>query len=95
MTRARSPTRVRAFELERAAYKVLGTDGFGRCGLPRQPARILRSDPPLCDRRRAEVLADDGEMLASMVGEAIKKYGIDPNEPNPVTLWSTVKGTPA
>ena len=30
-------------------------------------------------------LADEGKVAMSVVEEAIKKYGINPNKPNPVT----------
>jgi pyruvate dehydrogenase E1 component len=31
-------------------------------------------------------LADDGELPAAKVAEAIKKYGLDAEKPNPVTV---------
>jgi pyruvate dehydrogenase complex dehydrogenase (E1) component len=31
-------------------------------------------------------LADQGEIQASVVQAAIRKYGIDPNKPNPVAM---------
>jgi pyruvate dehydrogenase E1 component len=33
-----------------------------------------------------KALADEGEVPAKTVSEAIKKYGIDPEKPNPVTV---------
>jgi pyruvate dehydrogenase E1 component len=33
-----------------------------------------------------KVLADAGDLESSIVVEAMKKYGIDPQKPNPVTV---------
>jgi Pyruvate dehydrogenase complex, dehydrogenase (E1) component len=33
-----------------------------------------------------KALADDGKLPVSRVTEAIEKYGIDPEKPNPVTV---------
>ena len=33
-----------------------------------------------------KALADQGAIKASVVAAAIKKYGIDPNKPNPVSV---------
>lgn len=30
-------------------------------------------------------LADEGKIATSVVADAVAKYGIDPNKPNPVT----------
>ena len=34
----------------------------------------------------AKALADDGAVKPALVAEAIRKYGIDPAKPNPVTV---------
>jgi pyruvate dehydrogenase E1 component len=33
-----------------------------------------------------KALADEGQIPAAKVSEAIKKYGISPDKPNPVTV---------
>jgi pyruvate dehydrogenase E1 component len=33
-----------------------------------------------------KALADQGEIKSQVVSDAIKKYGIDPEKPNPVTV---------
>jgi pyruvate dehydrogenase E1 component len=33
-----------------------------------------------------KALVDEGEMEASVVSDAIKKYGVDIGEPNPMTV---------
>jgi pyruvate dehydrogenase E1 component len=64
----------------------LGTDGFGR-----SDARAALRDHFEVDRRYIAVttlqaLADDGALDRKTVSEAIEKYGIDPEKPDPVTL---------
>ena len=64
----------------------LGTDGFGR-----SDGRAALRDHFEVDRRYIAVtalmaLADDGALDSSTVAEAIAKYGIDPEKPDPVTL---------
>ena len=64
----------------------LGTDGYGR-----SDARAALRDHFEVDRRYITVtalkaLVADGAMDASTVSEAIKRYGIDPDKPDPVRL---------
>ena len=68
------------------AYRVLGTDGFGR-----SDGRAALRDFFEVDRRSIVVaalkaLTDQGALDASTVAEAIAKYRIDPDKPDPVTL---------
>ncbi|MEM8983142.1 MAG: pyruvate dehydrogenase (acetyl-transferring), homodimeric type [Pseudomonadota bacterium] len=67
-------------------YVTLGTDGFGR-----SDARAALRDHFEVDRRYIVVaalkaLADDGALDQKTVVEAIERYGIDPDKPDPVTL---------
>ena len=67
-------------------YVTLGTDGFGRSDT-RQALRLFFE----VDRRWVTVaalkaLADEGSIDRSKVAEAIVKYGIDINKPNPMTV---------
>ena len=64
----------------------LGTDGFGR-----SDGRAALRDHFEVDRRyivvtTLQALADDGALDNKTVAQAIEKYGIDPNKPDPVTL---------
>jgi pyruvate dehydrogenase E1 component len=64
-------------------YTVLGTDGFGRSDY----RRALRSFFEV-DRHHVAVaalysLAQEGAVPAGKVADAIKKYGIDPEKPDP------------
>jgi pyruvate dehydrogenase E1 component len=67
-------------------YRVLGTDGFGR-----SDGRAALRDFFEVDRRSIVVaalkaLADQGALDAQTVTDAIAKYRIDPDKPDPVTL---------
>jgi len=64
-------------------YITLGTDGFGR-----SDSRANLRDFFEVDRRHVAVaalhaLADDGAIGQTVVAEAIKRYDIKPNRPNP------------
>ncbi|WP_407524913.1 pyruvate dehydrogenase (acetyl-transferring), homodimeric type [Methylobacterium oryzisoli] len=67
-------------------YKVLGTDGFGRSDY-----RVRLRDFFEVDRRWVAVaalksLAEEGQVPAAKVAEAIAKYGLDPQKPAPWTV---------
>ncbi|MDZ7752415.1 MAG: pyruvate dehydrogenase (acetyl-transferring), homodimeric type [Gammaproteobacteria bacterium] len=67
-------------------YVTLGTDGFGRS----DTRKALRSFFEV-DRRYVAVaalwgLVQDGELDAAKVDEAIEKYGLDADKPNPVSV---------
>ncbi|MEM1263323.1 MAG: pyruvate dehydrogenase (acetyl-transferring), homodimeric type [Pseudomonadota bacterium] len=67
-------------------YVTLGTDGYGR-----SDARAALRDHFEVDRRYIVVaalkaLADDGALDQKTVVEAIARYNIDPDKPDPVTL---------
>ena len=76
---------IRAYIPNGRTYKVLGTDGFGRSDIARQAARVLRGEPLLHHGCRAEVAGRGRQDPGTVVQDAIAKYGIDPNKPNPVT----------
>ena len=68
-------------------YQVLGTDGFGRSDYRTQAAPLLRGRPPLGrPSRRSRRWPTEGAGRAQVVAEAIAKYGIDPDKPNPMTV---------
>ncbi len=69
-----------------ATYRALGTDGFGRSDW----RRTLRSFFEV-DRRHVAVaalsaLVEDGEIDPGVVAEAIARYEIDPDAPDPATI---------
>ena len=64
-------------------YKVLGTDGFGRSDYRRKLRSFFEVDRYHVAVASLKALADDQLLPAERVSEAIKKYGIDPEGPNP------------
>ncbi|MBA1146770.1 pyruvate dehydrogenase (acetyl-transferring), homodimeric type [Ectothiorhodospiraceae bacterium WFHF3C12] len=67
-------------------YLVLGTDGFGRSDTREALRQFFEVDRYYVTVAALKALADDGEVPAKTVTEAMKKYGIDPDKPNPVTV---------
>ncbi len=75
---------VRAFIPKGRAFKVLGTDGFGRSdfrGKLREHFEVNRHYVVVAALR---ALAEEGTVPLSKVGEAIAKYGINPAKLNPL-----------
>jgi pyruvate dehydrogenase E1 component len=67
-------------------YKVLGTDGFGRSDTRERLRRFFEVDRYYVTVAALEALAEDGKIPAEKVAQAIKKFGIDPEKPNPVKV---------
>ena len=67
-------------------YVVLGTDGFGRSDYRRQLRKFFEVDRYYVAVAALKALADEGTIPPATVTKAIKKYGIDPDKPNPVTV---------
>jgi pyruvate dehydrogenase E1 component len=67
-------------------YVVLGTDGFGRSDTRKQLRHFFEVDRRYVVVAALKALADTGELDAGKIREAIEKYGIDPEKPNPVTV---------
>jgi pyruvate dehydrogenase E1 component len=66
-------------------YKVLGTDGFGRSDSRAKLREFFEVNRYYITVAALKALAEDGVISTSVVAQAIAKYGIDPNKPNPVT----------
>jgi len=66
-------------------YSVLGTDGFGRSDMRSQLRKFFEVNRWYVVIAALKALADEGSIPASRVREAIEKYRIDPDKPNPVT----------
>jgi pyruvate dehydrogenase E1 component len=69
-----------------ARYRVLGTDGFGRSDYRKKLRHFFEVDRRWVTLAALESLALDGAIPAAKVGEAITKYGIDPDKPNPARV---------
>ncbi len=67
-------------------YKVLGTDGFGRSDSRENLRRYFEVSRFYVTVAALKALAEDGEVPAARVAEAIKKYGIDVEKPAPWTV---------
>ncbi|HMX23871.1 MAG TPA: hypothetical protein PKA11_12990, partial [Accumulibacter sp.] len=67
-------------------YVTLGTDGFGRSDTREQLRHFFEVDRRWVTLAALKALADDGTIDRSKVAEAIDRYGIDVNKPNPTTV---------
>jgi pyruvate dehydrogenase E1 component len=67
----------------RARYKTLGTDGFGRSDYRRRLRSFFEVDRYHVVVASLKALADEQLLPSRRVAEAIAKYGIDPDGPNP------------
>jgi pyruvate dehydrogenase E1 component len=76
---------IRAF-LPTHHYIVLGTDGFGRSDTRAQLRKFFEVDRHYVAVAALKALADQEALPRAKVTEAIKKYGIDPEKPNPTTV---------
>lgn len=64
-------------------YMVLGTDGYGRSDTRKQLRHFFEVDRYYVTLAALKALADEGTIPNAKVSEAIKKYKIDPNKPDP------------
>lgn len=64
-------------------YSVLGTDGFGRSDYRRKLRSFFEVDRHFVAVAALRALAQDGAISANSVAEAITRYGIDPEKPDP------------
>ncbi|MGE4406250.1 pyruvate dehydrogenase (acetyl-transferring), homodimeric type [Pseudomonas sp.] len=65
-------------------YKVLGTDGFGRSDTRGKLRHFFEVDRYWIVLTALEALVDRGEIGATVVAEAIARFGIDPEKRNPL-----------
>ncbi|OHC67621.1 MAG: pyruvate dehydrogenase (acetyl-transferring), homodimeric type [Rhodocyclales bacterium RIFCSPLOWO2_02_FULL_63_24] len=67
-------------------FTVLGTDGFGRSDTRERLRHFFEVDRHWITVAALSALADDGQVKRTQVAEAIAKYSLDPNKPNPVKV---------
>jgi pyruvate dehydrogenase E1 component len=65
-------------------YVVLGTDGFGRSDYRKALREFFEVDRYFVTLAALHALAQDGLVPKERVAEAITKYDIDPDKPNPM-----------
>jgi pyruvate dehydrogenase E1 component len=78
------PDQIRPYVRRR--FVTLGTDGFGRSDSREALRRFFEVDRHYVTLAALKALADDGVIPASKAAEAIRKYGIDADRPNPVNV---------
>jgi pyruvate dehydrogenase E1 component len=76
---------VRAF-LPTHNFITLGTDGFGRSDTRRKLRQFFEVDRHYVAVAAMKALADQELLPRKTVAEAVKKYGINPDKPNPATV---------
>lgn len=64
-------------------YRVLGTDGFGRSDTREKLRRFFEVDRFYITVAALKALSEEGKISSQQVDQAIQKYGIDPEKPNP------------
>src|SRR5438876_2019417 len=69
-----------------APYVVLGTDGFGRSDTRAKLRRHFEIDAGHIVVATLSALSASGDVKPEAVAEAIERYDIDPDRPNPVSL---------
>jgi pyruvate dehydrogenase E1 component len=67
-------------------YTVLGTDGFGRSDTREKLRYFFEVDRHWVTLASLAALAEDGAIERQKLADAIRKYGIDPEKPNPLTV---------
>jgi pyruvate dehydrogenase E1 component len=77
---------IRPFVPAGRAYRVLGTDGFGRSDSRAKLRYFFEVNRFFIAIAALKALADAGDIKAKTVAEAIRKYGVDPNKPDPTTV---------
>lgn len=64
-------------------YQVLGTDGFGRSDTREKLRHFFEVDRFYITVAALNTLSEEGKISNQQVAQAIEKYGIDPEKPNP------------
>ena len=67
-------------------YLVLGTDGYGRSDTRAKLRQHFEVDQYYVTVTALKALADEGQVPVAKVAEAIAKYAINPEKPNPLTV---------
>ena len=77
---------IRPFLPKGRNYRVLGTDGFGRSDTRRQLRYFFEVNRCWVAIAALKELVEQGECDTKTVTDAIAKYGIDPDKPDPTTV---------
>ena len=68
------------------AFVALGTDGYGRSDSREALRDFFEVDRYYVVVAALKALSDEGKLPAAKVADAVKKYKLNPNKPNPSTL---------
>jgi pyruvate dehydrogenase E1 component len=74
---------IRPFMPKGRAYRVLGTDGFGRSDFRYRLREHFEVDRKFVVLAALRALADEKAVKPKTVADAIRKLGIDPDKNNP------------
>lgn len=67
-------------------FVALGTDGYGRSDSREALRDFFEVDARYITVAALKALSDEGKLPAAKVAEAVKKYKLDANKPNPTTV---------
>jgi pyruvate dehydrogenase E1 component len=67
-------------------FVALGTDGYGRSDSREALRDFFEVDRNYIVVTTLKALSDEGKLPAKKVAEAVKKYKLNPNKPNPTTI---------
>ncbi len=67
-------------------FVALGTDGYGRSDSREALRDFFEVDARYITVAALKALSDEGKLPAAKVAEAVKKYKLDSNKPNPTTV---------
>ena len=67
-------------------YRVLGTDGFGRSDTREKLRHFFEIDRYYIVVATLKALSEEGKIANEKVVQAIQKFNIDPDKPNPTTI---------
>jgi pyruvate dehydrogenase E1 component len=76
---------IRPFVPRGRDYRVLGTDGFGRSDFRARLREHFEVNRHVVVVAALRALADEGAVPMKAVADAIERYGIDPDKPNPMS----------
>jgi pyruvate dehydrogenase E1 component len=77
---------IRPYVPRARAFHVLGTDGFGRSDSRAKLRYFFEVDRHFVTISALKALADQAEIKPKVVADAIRKYRIDPEKANPVSV---------
>ena len=68
------------------SYYSLGTDGFGRSDTRENLRHFFEIDRYYIVLTAIRALVDNGEVEKNMIEKVMRKYNLDPEKPNPLTV---------